>query len=80
MMNTEFWVALGEAVAIIIGIVEEVIRNIVLKRKKKKKYVEEESDVEVTLTEKPGGERGENEEEKTLKISIVKKEEKDNSK
>lgn len=72
-MNTEFWVAVGEGVAIVLGIVEEVIRNMLLKKKRKKENTQEGGEVEVTLTEKDVEKDGAQGGERALKISVVKK-------
>lgn len=72
-MNTEFWVAVGEGIAIVLGVIEEITRNIILKGRKRKKKKQEEEDIEVTLTEKDTGGKDVEEGEKTLKISVVKK-------
>lgn len=71
MSNTEFWVAVGEGIAIVLGVVEELIRNLILKKKKKKE--EEKEDIEVTLTEKGGEKEREDVEERALRISVINK-------
>lgn len=72
-MNTEFWVAIGEGIAIVLGVIEEVIRNMIMRKKNRKKKRKEEEDIEITLTEGKGEEKDVEERGRALKISVVKK-------
>lgn len=72
MSNAEFWVAISEGIAIVVGVVEELIRNLVLKKRRKKKKKEE--DIEVTLTERGATKKEGEEEKRALQISVVRKE------
>lgn len=65
--------AIGEGIAIVLGVVEEVIRNLISRRRKRKKNTLEEEGIEVTLTEKDVEKEGAQGGERALKISVVKK-------